>query len=118
MSAERPTASTACSAGRFDNACGRDVLTQIDDFEAMVLEQGTNDILTDVVDIPFDCGHQDLVPARHLRSLHGRLQPGESSLHCFRRQHHLGKEDPLGAEAPSDLLQSGEKTLVADRQRR
>ncbi len=71
----------------------------------MIFQQGTDDILADIMDIAFDRRHQYFTERRHLLTTNLFLQTVEAGLHRLRREQHLRQENLVLAEAPADLFQ-------------
>ncbi len=115
INAERPTASTCFLLRDFEDFRGRDILAQVNHLEAVVLQQGTNDILADVVNITFNCSHQDT--SQRGAALAGKIlfKVAKCCLHGFSGAHNLGEKNTIVGKTTSHLFEARQQALVTDR---
>ena len=93
-----------------NNGGGRHILADIKDLEAVIFQQGADDVLADIVDITLNGGHQDPPETFKTLPLHLLFQAGETGLHGIGRLHHLGQESRCSsrnaARPPPDPAES------------
>ncbi len=107
MSPDKPDDIDPVFTGGVENFLARLHDAEIDHVEPVALQNHTDDILADIVDIALDRGHQDFAIGlrrgiERLFRFHVGHQVGHGFLHDPRRFHYLGQEHLASAEQVTD----------------
>ena len=102
---------------RGDEVFRRHFDAEVDHAIAVVAEDDLDEVLADVVDVTLHGGQHHHAARGGLRLLHVRLEVRDRRLHRLRRLQHLGDDELVVIEEPSDLVHAAHERPVDDGQR-
>ena len=101
-------------ARRVDQGFGRDLDAQVDHPIAVVGQDDLDKILADVVHVTLDRGQDDGALVHPVHLLHERFQVLDRGLHGLGALQHLGHDEFVVVEQPTDFVHAGHERAVDD----
>ena len=104
-------------ARRLDQLFARHLDPEVHDLEAVVRQDDVDQVLADVMNVALHGGQDDPAAGHALHPLHVRLEVIDGRLHHLGALQHLGNDQLVVVEQPSDLRHPGHQRPVDDVER-